>query len=319
MIWLLMGILVFAVLLFITKPLYMKKTPTLVEDREVVDYLAQIDLLDTQIAAQSSNNSGDVEALTASKNTLQRALLKHKENTIAKPSAPSSLVLSSIFLLFGFLTLGIYTMIGRPELTKQGALERPTLAAAQKLSQNSDPRRGNNQSLSELLTQLEQKLTGDGNTEEGWTLYARTLMNLGRYDEALIAYEKVVTLTDGKETVLIEQQQAKDYIAQRRGEANATVGMPVQRPKGPNQEQINAAAQMSSQDRAAMIEGMVAQLAQKLEDNSDNPEGWVRLLRARKVLAQTDQAQADIITVREIYKDKPEIISQILNASGWGE
>ena len=131
MIWLLMGILVFSVLLFITKPLYMKNAPILGEDHEVVDYVAQIDLLDAQIAAQSINGEGNVEALTASKNALQRALLKHKDKTIAKSSAPSALVLSSIFLLFGFVTLGVYTMIGRPELTKQNALKRPTLAAPQ--------------------------------------------------------------------------------------------------------------------------------------------------------------------------------------------
>ena len=53
---------------------------------------------------------------------------------------------------------------------------------------------------------------------------------------------------------------------------------------GPTREQMDAAAQMSEEDRAAMVRGMVDRLAERLKDNPDDVEGWLRLARARAVL-----------------------------------
>lgn len=61
---------------------------------------------------------------------------------------------------------------------------------------------------------------------------------------------------------------------------------------GPNQDDIDAAASMSSGDRTAMIEGMVATLDEKLRQNPRDPEGWLRLVRSYQVLGKTDLAQA---------------------------
>ncbi len=61
---------------------------------------------------------------------------------------------------------------------------------------------------------------------------------------------------------------------------------------GPSAADIQAASQMSAEDRQAMIEGMVAGLAQKLEENPQDVEGWQRLIRAYRVLGQEDKAKA---------------------------
>ncbi len=60
---------------------------------------------------------------------------------------------------------------------------------------------------------------------------------------------------------------------------------------GPNQAQVDAAAGMSETDRTAMIEGMVANLDQKLRDNPVDPEGWTRLVRSYLVLGRTEDAR----------------------------
>ena len=70
---------------------------------------------------------------------------------------------------------------------------------------------------------------------------------------------------------------------------------------------------MSLEDRAAMINAMVEGLAQKLQDNPDNPQGWARLLRARAVLGQEAQRAKDIETVKALYADRPDVMSQILD------
>ncbi len=59
---------------------------------------------------------------------------------------------------------------------------------------------------------------------------------------------------------------------------------------GPTREQVAAAGDMSDEDRQAMIETMVAGLAEKLEDNPADPQGWVRLVRAYLVLERRDDA-----------------------------
>ncbi|WP_341913578.1 c-type cytochrome biogenesis protein CcmI [Ferrovibrio terrae] len=61
---------------------------------------------------------------------------------------------------------------------------------------------------------------------------------------------------------------------------------------GPNREQVEAAQQMSAEDRTAMVRGMVERLAERLKDNPNDADGWLRLARAREVLGEADAARA---------------------------
>lgn len=60
---------------------------------------------------------------------------------------------------------------------------------------------------------------------------------------------------------------------------------------GPSREQVEAAQQMSAEDRNAMVRGMVERLAERLKDNPNDAEGWLRLARAREVLGEGDAAR----------------------------
>ncbi|MDF1719285.1 MAG: c-type cytochrome biogenesis protein CcmI [Minwuia sp.] len=68
-----------------------------------------------------------------------------------------------------------------------------------------------------------------------------------------------------------------------------TVG-PIAGTRGPDAEDVRAAAEMSTDDRQAMIRGMVQRLADRMVENPDDAEGWTRLARAYGVLG--DQAKA---------------------------
>ncbi|MGP2491775.1 c-type cytochrome biogenesis protein CcmI [Mesorhizobium sp. PUT5] len=59
----------------------------------------------------------------------------------------------------------------------------------------------------------------------------------------------------------------------------------------PTEEEMTAAASMSPQDRAAMIETMVASLDDRLRQNPRDEEGWMRLIRSYAVLGKADQAR----------------------------
>ena len=66
----------------------------------------------------------------------------------------------------------------------------------------------------------------------------------------------------------------------------------------PSADQVAAVQAMAPGDQQAMIRGMVDKLAGKLKDNPKDPEGWVRLIRARMVLgdaAAAGQAKRDAL------------------------
>ncbi len=67
---------------------------------------------------------------------------------------------------------------------------------------------------------------------------------------------------------------------------------------GPTQADIKAAGDMKPEDRLAMIEGMVAQLAAKLDANPADGEGWARLVRSYMVLNRPDDAKAALAKAR---------------------
>jgi cytochrome c-type biogenesis protein CcmH len=59
---------------------------------------------------------------------------------------------------------------------------------------------------------------------------------------------------------------------------------------GPTPDQVAAAGRLSAGDQQAMIAGMVARLADRLQKNPRDLDGWERLMRARMVLGQPDAA-----------------------------
>lgn len=69
-------------------------------------------------------------------------------------------------------------------------------------------------------------------------------------------------------------------------------------PPGPSASDVAAAAQMTQDERAKMIETMVGRLAERLEGNGKDLEGWQRLARAYKVLGRDADARAAIAKAR---------------------
>jgi len=60
-----------------------------------------------------------------------------------------------------------------------------------------------------------------------------------------------------------------------------------------------------------MIVGMVARLADRLKQNGSDVEGWLRLVRAYKVLGERDKAQAAATDARRALAAEPDKIRRI--------
>ena len=83
------------------------------------------------------------------------------------------------------------------------------------------------------------------------------------------------------------------------------------KPPALDQQTMADAAQMSGADQQAMIRSMVDGLEQKLAANPDNLDGWLRLIRARVVLGDTDKAQAAYKKALETYSGNEDALAQI--------
>lgn len=86
----------------------------------------------------------------------------------------------------------------------------------------------------------------------------------------------------------------------------------------PPPAQAPAAPQGLSGDQLTAVRGMVAGLAAKLEANPDNPDGWVRLVRAYSVLGDTAKRDTALKTARARYAGKPDVL-QALSAAAAAE
>jgi cytochrome c-type biogenesis protein CcmH len=85
----------------------------------------------------------------------------------------------------------------------------------------------------------------------------------------------------------------------------AAAAAPSPAPPGPSADQVAAARQMPAGDQQAMIAGMVDRLAARLKANPKDPDGWVRLMRARMVLGETGAAAGALHQALAAYANFP--------------
>ena len=64
---------------------------------------------------------------------------------------------------------------------------------------------------------------------------------------------------------------------------------------GPSEEQVAASADLSPEQRKAMIRGMVERLSERLHRDGADVEGWLRLVRSYMVLGEPDKARAAVV------------------------
>ncbi len=264
------------------------------------------------------------------------------------------------------LSLGLYYFVGRPELVNPPVLPDNfggDLFAEQKADQLP--------SIDIMVEQLKARLDQDPDDVEGWGLLGQSLMILGRFEEAIGAYQKAITIApaiadlhsalgeamtlkaDGviSEAAMRSFQnaleldpnepisrfylgdyafQAGDFqlaydrwlavyndipaetpwlslLEQRLQEAAKRLGLEppetkvASAPEGPSADEIS---QMSQEDQRAMIEGMVATLAARLEKNPDDLDGWTRLGRSYMVLGRYQDGAAAYQKVAEALPDQ---------------
>jgi cytochrome c-type biogenesis protein CcmH len=74
---------------------------------------------------------------------------------------------------------------------------------------------------------------------------------------------------------------------------------------GPSEEQVAASADLSPDQRNTMIRGMVERLAERLNRDGSDVEGWLRLVRSYMVLGEPDKARAAVADARRALAGDP--------------
>jgi cytochrome c-type biogenesis protein CcmH len=76
-----------------------------------------------------------------------------------------------------------------------------------------------------------------------------------------------------------------------------------------------AAPQGLSADQLAAVRGMVQGLADRLAAKPDDPDGWVRLVRAYAVLGDNAKRDAALKSASQRYAAKPDVLAQLKEAA----
>ncbi|MEM8937135.1 MAG: c-type cytochrome biogenesis protein CcmI [Pseudomonadota bacterium] len=125
------------------------------------------------------------------------------------------------------------------------------------------------------------------------------------------AYVAADRLTDAKALMdsALERYSNAPFVVQEIQSAKTRLGLdgtPTMR-RGPTQEQVEAASQMSQADQELMIEGMVGGLAARLESEPDDLEGWIMLARSYGVLRRPADSAAAFSRAIDLSPEDLEI------------
>ncbi len=81
--------------------------------------------------------------------------------------------------------------------------------------------------------------------------------------------------------------------------------------RGPSAADMQAANDMTAEDRQEMIRNMVSQLAERLATEGGTPDEWARLISAYGVMGETERAQTIWQEAQQVFKDRPEALDTI--------
>jgi len=126
----------------------------------------------------------------------------------------------------------------------------------------------------------------------------------GRKDDAISAWE---ALLEGADPTAFWVPAARDEL-QKLGGTPPTMAETL---KGPNREQVEAASEMSAEDRQAMIQSMVDGLAARLASDGGTLGEWQRLIRAYIVLGDESKATAILNEARDVFGSNAADLAEI--------
>jgi len=156
----------------------------------------------------------------------------------------------------------------------------------------------------EAEASLRAALTLDLSNELSRYLVGEMFLQGGRFDQAFRFWRPLAEDGDPNSPLVAAIRQQIGTVAELAG-----IPYAAPEPAGPQAADIAAAADMTPEDRQAMVEGMVAQLSDRLATEGGTVEEWERLIRSLAVLERLPEAQTIYDEAKLRFEGRPAELS----------
>ncbi|MEO0677324.1 MAG: c-type cytochrome biogenesis protein CcmI [Pseudomonadota bacterium] len=138
---------------------------------------------------------------------------------------------------------------------------------------------------------------------DGPTRYYLGLMHdqSGRFDQAFAIWQPLLEESAPGDPWVEPIRAQIPLTAQRAG-----IRYVLPEGRGPSADDLEAAMELTEEERAEMIMGMVQGLANRLATQGGTPEEWARLITAQVVLGDRDRAQAILDEARGVFAERAD-------------
>ena len=141
------------------------------------------------------------------------------------------------------------------------------------------------------------------------------LMQVDRPDAAFRIWERLLRESPPDAPWVTPIRAQIEDVAWRAGVQYQLPEAPREAPRGPSAEDMEAAADMSADERMEMIRGMVRNLAVRVENEAVPPADWARLISAYAVLGERELAQNVWSDAQKTFWDAPNALALIRQAA----
>jgi cytochrome c-type biogenesis protein CcmH len=153
---------------------------------------------------------------------------------------------------------------------------------------------------------LRASLQADMGNELARYLVGEMFLQGGRYDQAFRFWRP---LAEGGTPGSPWVGSIRERIEQVAELAGIRYTLPASEGGGPSADDMAAAGEMSPEERQQMIEGMVAQLSDRLATEGGTVEEWDRLIRSLAVLERLPEAQTIYDEAKAKFEGRPAELS----------
>ena len=143
-----------------------------------------------------------------------------------------------------------------------------------------------------MVDRLAERLKKSGSDPEGWVMLARSYASLGEKEKAAAAISDARAALAGNAAMLqlFNEALQKVKIDEVASRASALPASPATEQRAPVQD---------GNQTNEMIRGMVARLAERLQKDGSDLEGWLQLMRSYVVLGERDKALSAAADARQ--------------------
>lgn len=164
-----------------------------------------------------------------------------------------------------------------------------------------------------MVDRLMDRLANQGGTPDEWARLIGALGVLGDTDRAQAIYDEAMQKF-GANAAAAESLRAAARQAGLDAETAPDTGLrppTTEELRGPSREDMDAASDMTPDERQEMIRGMVDRLEERLGAEGGSAQEWARLIQALGVLGARERAQAAYEAARTAFADSDPDLSVI--------